>query len=448
MQIRLREGWSRVRAFLSEGMWLTELQPRTWSARGLALLQFATMVVEGFVRDRLLLRASALTYFTLLSIVPLLAIVGSILTAVGVTENVVRLAVEKLESAFPDVGDALMSFLAESNIAGLGTLGAATLFLTTILGISNIESSLNHIWGVRSDRPWIRRIPDYLAVLVVAPVLFGAALSLGTTLRSQWVVEKLLTLPGFASLYQLGLGQLPTLVLVGALGFLYWFLPNTQVRLGAALLGGGVAAVAVTLALDLYVALGVGAARANALYGGFAQFPLFFVFVYFFWAIVLFGAEIAFAFQNLEPYRRELRGQRAGPSQREAIGLRVALEVARAFRDGGPPLTADELADLLRMPVRTIRSVVSELQESRIVATLDVSVREDGLQLGRPAERITLVDVLAALRGGRLPSRGDPALSRVVEAALGELAEAEAKAAGGQTLADLLEAVPERSAAS
>jgi membrane protein len=445
---RARTWWSHARSFLREGMWLAELEPRTWTSRGVRLLQFAVMVGEGFVRDKLLLRASALTYFTVLSIVPMLAIVGAVLTGLGVTENVIGTIVERFAAAVPGSREKLLEIVANAksnvNAGGLGTVGGVTLFLTTVLGISNIERALNHIWGVQQERPWARRLPDYLAVLIVAPLLLSLGLSMATTVKSQWIVGKLLALPGFGALYNLGLSQLPTVVLTLAFAFLYWFLPNIRVRPASALLGGVVAALAVNAAVGLYVGASVGVARANALYGGFAQIPLLFVWIYFFWAIVLFGAEIAFAYQNVELYAREVRGERAGPSEREAIGLRIALEIGRAFRDTDEVWTAAGLADALRVPVRTVRDVLVPLQHARIVSPVEDAQRQDGFQLGRPAERVLVTDVLAALRGSREPASGDAPVSAAVEAILAELREGEAKAAAGQSLADVLERVPPR----
>jgi membrane protein len=435
------ERWTDARSFLREDLWRREFEPRTWAARGAAALQFAVMVGEGFVRDQLLLRASALTYFTVLALVPLLAIVSSVLTALGVTENVVGRIIEQFAAGAPEAAAWIEDFVANADLAGLGGLGGVFLFLTTVAGVTNIEKALNHIWGVKQVRPWARRLPDYLAVLIIAPLLLGAGISLATTLRSQWIVRQMLEFPGFELLYHLGLRQLPMLVLAGAFSFLYWFLPNTSVRAAGALLGGVVAAVLVNGAIAVYLGLSVGAARASALYGSFAALPLLFVWIYFFWAIVLFGAEIAFAYQNLPLYRREVRGRRAGPLEREAIGLRIALEIGRRFRDGTSPWTADGLADALRVPVRTVRSVLQALSEAHIVAALDGSEHGDGYQLGRPAERIAIIDVLSALRGPRQTMGGDREVRTAVEAVLGQLREGEAGAAGGQTLADVLERI-------
>jgi len=437
------EQLAEVRSYLSEGLWRQELEPGTWAARGTRLLQFSIMVGEGFVRDQLLLRASALTYFTVLAIVPLLAIVSAVVSAIGVTENVVGPAIDKFTAVAPEVGKQMHEFVRNANFGALGSLGAATLFLTTVLGISNIERSLNHIWGVQQERPWSRRLPDYLAVLIVAPLLLGVGLSLATTIQSQWVVQKLLEYPIFELAYSLGLKQLPTLMLGGGFAFLYWFLPNTTVRPFAAILAGIVAAVGVTGALTIYVSFSVGVARADSLYGGFAQLPLFFVWVYLVWAIVLFGAEIAFAYQNLALYVREVRGEVAGPAEREAIGLRIALEIARSFRDARRPWTEDELSDRLSVPVRTVRGVVVPLQRSRIIASVDeADSRGTGWQLGRPAEAIQVVDVLAALRGQREPVAGDAEVTRAVESLLADIQTGEAKAAAGQSLADVLTGIP------
>ncbi len=435
---RARVWFERAQRFVRDDLWSTELDPRTWAGRGLRLLRFGFVVGEGFVRDRLMLRASALTYFTVLSIVPLLAIVGSIVTALGVTENIVAPIIDRIGEVAPDVADTLRERVQQVNIAGLGTLGAVALFLTTILGISNIERALNHIWGVQHNRSWSRRLPDYLAVLIVAPMLLGAGLSMATTVKSQFIVQKLLQFPIFELFYDLGLRQLPTVVLAGAFAFLYWFLPNTQVRIGSALLGGTIAGVLVVIAQGLYIEFSVGAARADALYGTAAFLPLFFVWVYVFWALVLFGAEIAFAHQHLALYRREVHGPPASAAQREAVGLRITLEVARAFRDREEPWTDDRLAEALHVPVRTVRDVLVPLQNSGVVAALAGARKEGGYQLGRPAEDISIPDVIGAVRGRREAMRGDARVNETVESVLSELAEGEVKAAAGETLADLL----------
>jgi membrane protein len=157
---------------------------------------------------------------------------------------------------------------------------------------------------------------------------------------------------------------------------------------------------------------------------------------------VLFGAEIAFAHQNLQNYRREVRGRPAGPAEREAIGLRIALEVARRFRDGDPALEAGALADALDLPVRAVREVADQLRAAGILILEARDGTVDALQLGRPAERIGVTQLLAALRGERESTGGDVRQAEVVDTLLRELEQGAERAAHERTLADVLEALP------
>ncbi|HEX5066311.1 MAG TPA: YhjD/YihY/BrkB family envelope integrity protein, partial [Myxococcota bacterium] len=235
-------------------------------------------------------------------------------------------------------------------------------------------------------------------------------------------------------------------ILIVTFGMLYAFLPNTRVRWLSAAIGGTVAGVLTVGAQHLYLDLSVGVARANLFFGSFAALPLLFAWIYVLWAIVLFGAEIAFAHQNLQNYRREVRGKPAGPAEREAIGLRIALDVARRFRDAEPALEAGPLADALDLPVRTVREVADRLCEAGILIHEARDGVGEALQLGRPAERIGVIELLAALRGERESAGGDFRQAEAVETLLRQVEQGAEQAAGGRTLHDLLEALPSPSA--
>ena len=208
-----------------------------------------------------------------------------------------------------------------------------------MLAIGNVERALNAVWGVRETRPWVRRIPDYLAVLVVAPLVLGVAISLRATLESQGFLRWALQHPLFDAAYHTGLRQLPVLLLVIGFSFLYWFLPNTRVRWLSALLGGLAAGLLFSIAQQAYQDLSIGAARAGAVFGVLANGVLFLVWIYFSWSIVLFGAEVSYAHQTLAalPARgarragepRRARG--AGPRHRRAV--RASLPRRRSALD-------------------------------------------------------------------------------------------------------------------
>ncbi|MEM7411057.1 MAG: YhjD/YihY/BrkB family envelope integrity protein [Myxococcota bacterium] len=436
---------ARIRDFLSHKLWEIEPEERS-RLSALRFLQFSIMLGEGFVRDQLLLRASALTYFTVLSVVPLLAVAVAIASAVGVGSGTfVDWVVGTLAAGAPGAAAQIRGVIEGVDFASIGTLGAGVLFLTTVLAISSIESTLNDIWGVAAGRSWLRRFSDYLAVLIVAPVLTGVALSLATTLRTRWASTWLFEVPALRWLDDLGGALVPVFLLSITFTFLYWFLPNTRVNQVSAAIGGVVAGIAVTIVQAIYIEFSVGLARAEMFFGGFALIPLLFAWMYVFWAVVLFGAQIAFAHQNFELYRKEVRGDPAGPAEREAIALRIALEVARCFRSRDEPPTAEALAEELRVPVRTVRAVTTTLIESGILSTRSDGERDDALQLGRPGDTIAVTDVLNALRGRREAPRGERAGAELVQGLLGELESAAFKAAGDRSLADLLVELRQRS---
>lgn len=428
----MNEWIDRARRFVDVEMW------RPDAPAPIRFLQLAWVIAEGFTRDQLLLRSHSLTYITMLSLIPLLALALSLVGMLGLRERVAGELYSRAATFGPDIERTLRELIENFDFGSLGAVGGSVLLATTILTVGNVERSFNHIWGIQRQRPWVRRVPDYLAVLLIAPVVLGVALSLGTTLQSPAAVQFLYRIPGFETLYASGLQQLPTLLFMLGFAFLYWFLPNTQVRGLSALLGGAVAGLLFLGLLWGYVTFSVGAARLGAIFGSLAQLPFFLIFVYMGWAVVLLGAEVAFAHQNLELYRRDVRGVPLGPASRERIGLAVALRVAGRFREGGA-WTDDELADELQVPVRVVRGVLSELDAAGIVAVRDELERGAAWQLGRPAEAIAVADVLAALRGERTGEVGEGPLAKAVDETIAALDDRQRELSEHRSLADLLE---------
>jgi membrane protein len=342
--------------------------------------------------------------------------------------------------AIPEAREFILERVPAFSFGALGGVGGVVLLATTVLAVGSVERALNAVWGVHDARPWVRRIPDYLAVLVVAPLVVGVAISLRATLESQGFVRWALQHPLFEALYDTGLRQLPTLLFVIGFSFLYWFLPNTRVRPLAALLGGATAGLLFSLAQSAYIGLSIGFSRAGAVFGAAAWVALFLVWVYFSWSIVLFGAEVAYAYQTLPLYRREVRGAPAGPAARETLGLAIAVQCARAFRDGTPPWTADALSEGLDVPLRTVRSVLEELARAGIVSASG-DAQTGAYQPARPLEQIRVADLLAALRGTRETTLAAPEVASAVAEVLAEVDRATAVVAEGRNLRDLVDAL-------
>jgi membrane protein len=377
-------------------------------------------------------------------LIPLLAIAVAVASALGLDGGkLVELVRERLAVSIPlDVETQIISSIENVNFGGLGGLGAGFFLLTTVLAIGTVENAFNQIWGVKQQRPWSRRIPDYMAVLLVVPIVMGISSTLAGTFRSQWIVQRLLEVPLFSTFYETGLRYTPFLLLIAGFAFVYWFLPNTSVRLLSAMIGGVVAAIFFTWAQSFYVNLNVGVAKYSVFFGGFAFLPLLLVWMYISWAITLLGAEVAFAHQNLAFYSREVRNPPLRSAEREAVGLAIALEIARAFRDRNKPWSDTGLADTIDIPVRTVRAVLHELEGEGILSRAGGGEPLAHFQLGRPAERITVAQVLNALRGQRqTPPHGGPVV-KVVSECLDSLDLQELETVGARSLKDLLQDVP------
>jgi membrane protein len=332
----------------------------------------------------------------------------------------------------------LLERVAHFNFRALGGVASGVLLATTVLVVGRVEQALNTLWGITQRRPWARRVPDYLAVLVITPMLIGVAISLRTFFESQTLVREALEYPALRFLYAGGLRWAPLLLVITGLSFLYWFLPNTRVRRRSALFGGVIAGLLFNGAQLVYVQLTIGVRhRMDEAFAASAWIVMFLIWVYVSWAIVLLGAEAAYAHQTLSLYRREVRGKGAGPAARETIGLAIALCCARAFRDRTPPWQADALSDVLDVPLRTVRDVLRSLEEAEIVAPCG-GESTGAYQMARPAEQVRVADVLTALRGNASYPLGVADLSRTVNEAIAEVEQAAGAVAESRTLRDLI----------
>lgn len=356
------------------------------------------IVVDAFRRDRIRLRAATLTFVTLLSLVPLLAVAFSLFTAFGGLEEVgnqlKRLVVDSLAVQQREVvNEYLDRFIAGANAGGLGAIGSVTLFFTAVSTLSNIETAFNDIWGVSEARGWVRRFQVYLPLVTLGPVLFGVAFSSIVAVEGSETVKSIVqAAPILKAVFGLG----PLLVYVLLFFALYIFLPNTRVRVLPALVGGLVAGTCWVIAQRVFTVYASRAISYSAIYGSFGAVPLTILWVYVSWTLVLLGATVSFAVQSARSYEPE---RPVLPREREQVATRIVLAVARRFAAGRGPTAAQELIDDARVPPRLGRQLLEELVEGRILMKVMLQDEETGYAPGRPLERLSLADVVLALRG-------------------------------------------------
>jgi len=368
-----------------------------WLVGELRVLYF---VVRGFIAHQCPLRASALTFVTLLSLIPLLGLGFAMAKGLGInTVEPIRNALSTLLAADQEeVGKRIATYTEQISFSTLQTAGIFLLILTAIAAVGTMEAVFNEIWGIRRARTLLRKFADYLSVVIVFPVLVAAAIGTTATLASSTLVERLYHIGFLNEMIESALALLPYASVWVALTFLYAFLPNTRVRLRCALAGGFAAGVIWQLAFWGYTSVQVGmTARYGAVYSTLAALPIFLSWLYLSWLIVLFGAEVAAAYQNIETYARERMVHKVSPAERLRIGLNLVLTICARFRHEEPAWTADQLSRYLQCPPHLADEILADLTTASIV----MPAGDKGLptfQPGVPLANISPARVIEALQ--------------------------------------------------
>lgn len=333
-----KETFRRIQVFLRQGIWEVESSRQSRFRRILlGQGQIMLLVYREFIADGCMLRASALTYTTMLSIVPLFALAFAVLSGLGVQNTLQPLILKQLTIGSQEIVNYIVTYINNTSASGMGIAGLLSLVVTALALLTNIETSFNQVWGVKETRSLYRRFADYTSVLLIGPVFLFIAISMTSTLKSQALVQALMdkAFIGEAVLFLFRI--LPYLAMWGAFVFLYIFMPNIKVRLPAALIGGIIGGTLWQLAQWGYVTFQVGMARYNAIYGTLAALPILMAWIYISWLIVLFGAELAYVWQNLNIIRQEKREQKVNFLSQEMVALTIMATISRIFERGEPP---------------------------------------------------------------------------------------------------------------
>jgi len=438
---KLSEKIKKTGDFLRFGLW--EIDAEDFShLRNLLLRgsQVAVLAVRDFFADGCLLRASALTYTTLLAIVPLLALAFSILKGFGVQNALEPIILERIGIGSEEIVTQMLSYIENTKVARLGTVGLVLLVVTVLTLVTNIERSFNHIWRVEETRPLFRRFADYFSLLTVGPIFLLAAISMTTTLESTRFISTLLEYPVLGHAIFLAFKVLPFVVMWLAFTFLYLFVPNTRIQIRPALAGGVFAGTLWQLAQWAYVTFQFGVSRYNAIYGTMAALPILMVWLYLSWLIVLLGVEVTYSVQNLRTIRREIYGEKVNFATREMAALTILLRLSQAFYRGQKPRTLEEIAEELALPPRLTRSILDELVRLSLLCEVVLSA-EDGSAY-QPARDPAKIEVHRVIRDLRQEGIGfaNPRRTREwkVVGELEERIEGEGRESlGGLTLQDL-----------
>lgn len=352
-------------------------------------------MLQGLSTHATMVRSAALTYYTLVSIVPVVALVFAVVKGFGLADGLVQ----NLYSVFPqipEVVDYLVEFAQKALARTQGGLVAlfslVALFWSVWSVFGSIEDAFNNIWEVKNTRSWSRKISDYITVIVFAPILWVGASAVSVYLQQ---------LLGWAD--NLWLNALSKLISMAIAWFMfsliYVVLPNTKVNLSAAIKSGFIAGTVFMLFQWGYVFVQTWMTSYNAIYGSFAALPLFLLWMLISWSILLLGGELSFTFQNEKRFDEERESLLVSYDCRRKLMIGVMVIVSRTFRDGKGAMAVDDIRHELGIPKRILSSILSALVEAGMLHEIHVGGNEFELSYApaRDISTLKVYDVLLAV---------------------------------------------------
>jgi len=371
-------------------------------------LRIFLLALRGFNEDKGQLRASALTFYSVLSVVPVIALAFAVAKGFGLEKNLEILLTNELKGQEEVLqwvirfANALLANTRGGVIAGFGVL---TLLWAVINLLNSIETAFDDIWYVPKRRSFIRKLSNYFSLMLICPVLLVASSSLTVFISSQLdlITEKISLLGRISPFIFLLFNFSPYLFLWILFTFMYIVIPNTSVSLKGGLFAGIITGTIFQLLQKAYIHFQIGVAKYNAIYGSFAALPLLLIWLQLSWLVVLFGAEISFAFDNEEDYEFETDLKKISPYYKKLLALRIAEVCVKRFCKGEKPPDTLTLAHLLGAPIRLIREIISELVEARVLAI--VRLDEEAKTYYQPAQDVEQLTIKRVLN--LLERRGD-----------------------------------------
>lgn len=401
---RISDWIGRKIKYLTEDIWNIPLgklpKRKTFLIREIRIFVLA---FKGFREDKVQLRASALTFNTLLSIIPIAAIAFGIAQSFGFKERLeieIRHALEGHEEVMSWILQITENFLQSSSGGFIAGIGLVILLWSVMQVLNHIEKSFNHIWQIKKSRPWVRKFADYLSIMIVAPVFIVLSGSVTVYLNTKMstISDQALVLSTIKPALAFLLKFIPYVIMWLVLTMLYMVMPNTRVKIKSAFVAGVIAGTLFQLVQMLYINSQLGVSRYSAIYGSFAAFPLFIVWMQISWLVVLMGAEISFANQNVNRYEFESESLKVNSYQKRIITLMILNIIAKRFISGENPVSASELSKSIQIPVRLAREILYNLNAAGLITEINIEKPRDRLyQPAMDTGRMTMEYVLSRI---------------------------------------------------
>ncbi|MCU4176125.1 YihY/virulence factor BrkB family protein [Carboxylicivirga sp. N1Y90] len=385
---------SRLVHYLNEEIWRITADDTTrrqfFLIRAIRILFLA---IKGFINDKCQQKASALTFYSLLSVVPVAALAFGIAKGFGFDAKLNELLAARLEGqeeVYKFVSNFALNYLERTPGVEIAGIGLVMLLWAVMKVFGNIESSFNDIWEVKHARSFIRKFSDYISLMLVAILLLvsssGTVMFVSKQLKSIGVEDVRNPFFVLASSYML-IWIVFTLIL--------YIMPNARVKFRSALFGGIISGSLFQLLQYGYIHFQSSVTSYNAIYGSFAALPFFLIWMQASWLIVLFGAELSFAYQNANSFEFDADTRRVSYTYRRLVIIMVAADVVKRFERGENPPSKMELSIKLKLPIRLINEVLYELVECKVFS--EVNSEDDKEICYQPAIDINKLSIMSVI---------------------------------------------------
>lgn len=392
---------SSLKKFFMVDLW--EINLRGLSVFRASCIKFVRIIilsVHGFLKDKCPTQASALTFYTIFSIVPLAAIVFGVAKGFGMQKKLqanLNANFAEYQVLLDKLYDLADKALAKAQSGAIAAAGLVLLFFTVIKVIGNIEHSFNDIWGIKNSRSLFRKCGDYTILLIICPVLL--LFSSSATLYINTQVERFAR-AGY--LWDSFIGPIAFVIIRYIPFFLSWFLftflykvmPNTKVKILSALFAGIIAGSLFQLLQQYYIIVQMSISSLSTIYGSFTAVPLFLFWLQISWFIVLFGAELSFAHQNVDTYECEPYASNTSEGLRRKLLVKASSIIVKNFIAGGKPVSDMQVAQACGIPIRESRDILYDLCNAGIISkVLDHQENEIGYNPNLPTSQINIQTV-------------------------------------------------------
>ncbi len=363
----------RLINFITHDIWQVSDERGRWINILINEIKIFIVTFKNYGRHQISVRSAALTYYTMTSLVPIIAMILGVSKGFGIDDKVIgylKVSFAEYESVFNYIAQFANSFLENSKVGIFAGVSIVILIWSVIMVFSSIEDAFNHLWEVKRSRAIYRRVSDYIAIIIVVPILYTIYIGVTEYVNGEFI--KYISDSEFLLwLYKVLFRFISYAIVWLMFAAIYVILPNTKVKFGAAFHAGVIAGSAYIAFKYAYVFFQSSVSNYSVIYGSFAAIPLMLIWLNICWQIVLFGAELSFVYQNISRYEYEREAKDFSFNLKRKLLILISHTLTCNFIDRKEPLSSEEVAHKLNLPVAAVREVMYTLLQAKIIYSVE-----------------------------------------------------------------------------